>query len=132
MIAAANATRIGRYEFFTEGNPCKQPASDYYRNPIFAPARACCQMQTQLLGRISSSMFSGWEGLFLLNQQAGEPADCRETGTGAPSSADIFAGEQHILLRRARSACIAFSSLRTANVSRRIFAAPGCAGITIL
>ena len=53
-------------------------------------------------------------------------------GSGALSSAETFGGAQQALSRRAKSACIAFSCLITAIVSRRIRAAPACEGTTIL
>src|ERR1700743_857817 len=50
-------------------------------------------------------------------------------GTGAPSSA-YFAGVQQAFVRRAMSACIAFSSLSEARVWRRICVAPLCDRMT--
>ncbi len=41
-------------------------------------------------------------------------------GSGAPSRRAYFAGEQHALVSRTLSACIAFSSFNQPSVCRRI------------
>lgn len=64
-------------------------------------------------------------------QQAEQLTASTGMGNGALSRAGTLRGEQQARLRRTRSACMAFSSRRTARVSRRIFAAPGWAGTTM-
>ena len=61
-----------------------------------------------------------------------QPTGSTRIGSGAPSSAADFGGTQQALPSRARSVCIAFSSLTTAIASRRIRAAPAWVGTTIL
>ncbi len=63
-------------------------------------------------------------------QQASQHCSETAAGSGAPSSA-YFAGEQHALARRDRSACMAVSSLSQSRVCRRIREAPVCGGMTM-
>ncbi len=90
----------------------------------------CCP-QVKLYPRSQASPGSEWR-LNCVARQVEQAMVSAGAGRGAPSREEIFCAAQQALPRRARSACIRFSSRSAAKVSPRILAAPACEGAAIL